>query len=243
MDSDNTDRQRMIEQHLGLVHRVVRQLGGRVPRGLDHDDLVAFGTMGLIEAVDRYDGSKGHNFAAFAAPRIRGAVLDQLRALDPLSRHVRRHVKVIERSTVELTQQLGRAPTRTEVVDAAGIDEGQYRRATSISSRVPVSLDAWFSADADGDGDSNLGDRLPDPNGDDFTEHVEEEELLQELARAVEALPERERTVIALRFYEGLTLREIARVFDVSETRVSQLCARAVGRLRARIAGPAQLAA
>lgn len=243
MSSDTRDRDQMIEQHLGLVHRVVRQLGGHIPRGLDHDDLVAFGTMGLIEAVDRYDGSKGHNFAAFAAPRIRGAILDQLRAMDPLSRHMRRHVKEIERSTMQLTQQLGRAPTRAEIVGAAGLDEQQYRRATSISARVPVSLDAWFSTDADGDGESSPDDRLSDPDAEDFTERVEEEELLRELAQAVAALPERERTVIALRFHEGLTLREIAQVFDVSETRVSQLCARAVGRLRARLAGPTQRAA
>lgn len=243
MDSNNDNRQSMIREHLPLVHRVVRHMGSKAPNGMDYEDLVAFGTIGLIEAVDRFDGTRGHNFAAFAAPRIRGAIIDQLRVMDPLSRHVRRHVKEIERSAVELTQALGRTPTRVEIARAAGIDPEQYYRATAISARVPVSLDAWFSSDPEGDGEASMDDRLADPNGTDFTEHIEEEELLGDLARAVEGLPERERLVVSLRFYEGLTLREIAEIFNVSETRVSQLCARAVSRLRSKIAGPAPLAA
>jgi RNA polymerase sigma factor for flagellar operon FliA len=224
-------REALIAQHMGLVRHVASRwaaMGGGV---LDRDDLVGYGTIGLIEAVDRYDYERGNGFASYAIHRIRGAMLDAARSLDPLPRTVRRRVSQVDRARSALTPSLGREPLREELCNAAGLTEGEYRDAMTVASRMAISLESLVGQD-DGNRD-NPGFLQPtDPADDAFTGDIETRELLDDLAEAIARLPERERLVVTLYFKEGLDLREVAAVLDVSASRISQLKTRALGKLR-----------
>ncbi|GIW12749.1 MAG: RNA polymerase sigma factor FliA [Tepidiforma sp.] len=225
------EQQRLVMQYAPLVRRVARTLPLEIPGLLEFEDAVGYGTCGLVEAVRRYDPSKGTNFHAYAVQRIRGAMIDAFRRMDRLSRTMRQKARDVQRAQSELEVLLGRTPTETETADHMGVSLDQYREATSHARWVTVSLDRML--ERDDDGDSFPAAEMPTAEEDiDFTRTFEEKELYEDLARSVAALPERERLVISLYYVERLTMRDIAAVLQVSETRVSQLHAQAVKRLR-----------
>ncbi len=218
-------------QYAPLVRRVARSLPLEIPGLLEFEDAVGYGTCGLVEAVRRYDPSKGTNFHAYAVRRIRGSMIDAFRRMDRLSRTMRQKAREVQRAQGELETSLGRTPSEQETAEHMGISISQFRDASANARWVTISLDRIL--DKDDAGDSFPAAEMPTSDEDiDFTRGFEEKELHQELARAVQTLPERERLVIALYYVEHLTMKDISLVLSVSETRVSQLHAQAVKRLR-----------
>ena len=225
------EQQQLVMQYAPLVRRVARSLPLEIPGLLEFEDAVGYGTCGLVEAVRRYDPSKGTNFHAYAVQRIRGSMIDAFRRMDRLSRTMRQKARDVQRAQGELENVLGRSPNDREAAAHLGITLEQYRSAHSNSRWVTVSLDRML--EKDDDGDSFPAAEMPTAEEDiDFTRGFEEKELYEDLARSVQALPERERLVVSLYYVEHLTMKDIANVLSVSETRVSQLHAQAVKRLR-----------
>lgn len=225
------EQQKLVMQYAPLVRRVARSLPLEIPGLLEYEDAVGYGTCGLVEAVRRYDPTKGTNFHAYAVRRIRGSMIDAFRRMDRLSRTMRQKARDVQKAQGELEVSLGRTPTEGEAATHMGISIEAYREATSNARWVTVSLDRMLERDADGD--SFPAAEMPTNDDDiDFTRIFEERELYDDLVKAVGGLPERERLVIALYYVEKLTMKDIAAVLNVSETRVSQLHGQAVKRLR-----------
>jgi RNA polymerase sigma factor for flagellar operon FliA len=226
------EQQELVIQYTPLVRRVARSLPLEIPGVLEFEDAVGYGTCGLIEAVRRYDPSKGTNFHAYAIRRIRGSMIDAFRRMDRLSRTMRQKARDVQRAQSQLEMTLGRTPSEQETAEHLGMSIDEYRDASANGRWVTVSLDRLLERDTDTD-TSFPGAEMPtDDDGLDFTRRFDEREMLEDLANAVQVLPERERLVISLYYVEQLTMRDIALVLDVSETRVSQLHAQAVRRLR-----------
>ncbi len=228
------DRDALIEQYAPLVKYVVGRLAIALPGILDYEDILSYGTIGLIEALDRYDPSKGVKFETFAIARIRGAIIDALRALDRLPRSVRQKAKRLDQVTSQLTNELGREPTDEELALALGMDLETFHQTLIDTSWVTVSLDGLL--DRDEQTDTGMTDLPADPNQEDFTLDIERRQLREALARAIRSLPEREALILSLYYRDELTMREIAEILEISESRVCQLHARALSRLRARLA-------
>lgn len=225
------EQQRLVLQYTPLVRKIARTLPLEIPGVLEYEDAVGYGTCGLVEAVRRYDPTKGTNFHAYAVRRIRGAMIDAFRRMDRLSRTMRQKARDVQRAQSELQALLGRDPTEEETAEHMGLTLPEYREAATHTKWVTVSLDRMLTKDEEGD--SFPAAEMPTAEEDlDFTKSFEERELYEELVEAVKALPDRERLVISLYYVERLTMRDIAAVLNVSETRVSQLHAQAVRRLR-----------
>lgn len=225
------NRDALILQYLPLVRHVVRQLSstGTVAY-FEKEDLVSYGTIGLIQAIDRFDADRGPQFIGYATHRIRGAIIDAIRTVDPLPRGVRRRVREIDQATDDLTARLGRQPTATEVQEAAGVTAGEYDDAITMRSLQVVPLET-STDDEDRYAPST---HVAADDGDSPCDAFEKREMLELLAQAVECLPEREKRVIALSFSGSRTLAEIGNDLGVSASRVSQLRARGVERIRSR---------
>jgi RNA polymerase sigma factor for flagellar operon FliA len=230
-------RDRLILTYAPLVKYVAGRLGSGLPAHVEEGDLVSYGLLGLISAIERYDPDRDIKFETFAMARIRGAIIDELRALDWVPRSVRSRARQIELALGELEAKLGRAPTDEEVAAKVGITVDELEESlTDISRSSIAALDELWSVSSEGDQVSLL-DTLEDPGSVKPAEALDETEVREALADAISRLPEREKLVITLYYYEELTLREIGEVLGVTESRVSQLHTKAVLRLKSRIAG------
>ena len=209
-----------------------------LPAHVDEADLISYGLGGLISAIERFDLSREIKFETYAITRIRGAILDELRTLDWVPRSVRARAREFERTNMKLEARLQRAPTDEEMAAELEISLDEFQEALlQISNSTIVALDElWNVSDSTGDQVSLL-DTLPDRRAPDPLMLVNQSELRDRIADAIAALPEREKLVIALYYYENLTLREIGEVLGVTESRVSQLHTKAVLRLRSKLAG------
>jgi len=226
------DRDVAIQQYAPLVKYVVGRLAIGLPAILDYEDILSYGTIGLIEALDRYDASKGVKFETYAISRIRGSIIDALRSLDRLPRSVRQKAKRLEQVTVELTRVHGREPTDQELAEAMEMTITQFNKTLVDSSWVTVSLDGLLDRD---DGEGNGAELPPDPDEEDFTGNLEKQEVLESLTEAVRSLPEREWLIVSLYYKDEMTMKEIAQILEISESRVCQLHGRALSRLRTRM--------
>lgn len=225
-------RDAMIEQWMPLVRSVVRQMQSRGSlRTFDSDDLVGYGTLGLIQAVDRYDASRGVSFPSYAVSRIRGAIVDAMREADLLTRGVRGSATRLELVTERLTVRLQRTPTRDEIQQEARLNDREYDRAASAARVRVVSFDQ-LSAGAREDDHVRSEPLQLAADTEPVGAAIEHRELVAELATAIRALPEREKLVLSLYWWEGLTLKEVGQVLGVSESRVTQIRMRAIDRLR-----------
>src|SRR6266581_407752 len=220
---DQALRDRLILTYAPLVKYVAGRLGSGLPAHVDEGDLVSYGLLGLIGAIERYDPERDIKFETYAIARIRGAIIDELRALDWVPRSVRARARQIERAIGEL---------EAELEDSL----------TDISRSSIAALDELWSVSGEGDQVSLL-DTLEDPGSIRPAEALDETELREILGDAISRLPEREKLVITLYYYEELTLREIGEVLGVTESRISQLHTKAILRLKARLAGAAARAA
>ena len=191
------DREAAIRQYAPLVKYVVGRLAIGLPAILDYEDILSYGTIGLIEALDRFDGSKGVKFETYAISRIRGAIIDALRSLDRLPRSVRQKARRLEQIHTEFEREHGREPTDEEAAALMGLTLEQYNQALIDASWVTVSLDGLLDRDNNEDGTAPT--ELPaDPNEEDFTERLEKRQLLDALTAAIKTLPEREWLIISL---------------------------------------------
>ena len=225
-----TDRLATIEQYLPLVRHIVFQVAVHFPRHVDREELARAGTLGLVEAAQRYDEARGVPFQRFAAQRIRGAILDAVRASDWAPRSVRTLARTLEHTASRLTIDLGRRPTTDEVAAAMSTTPEQLLRLQGrIHRSVVLALDHHV---ADADEDSTLGELVMDLVNPEPSEALEERELLGYLRDAVRLLPERHRLVVIGYFIEGRTSSDLARFLGVTESRVSQLRSEAIAMLR-----------
>ncbi len=229
------DREAAIQQYAPLVKYVVGRLAIGLPAILDYEDILSYGTIGLIEALDRFDGSKGVKFETYAISRIRGAIIDALRALDRLPRSVRQKAKRLDAIHTAFVLEHGREPNDEEAAAAMGLTLDQYHTTLVDCSWVTVSLDGLLDRDQNDDGAAPT--EMPaDPNEEDFTRRLEKRQMLDALTGAIKLLPEREWLIVSLYYKDEMTMREIAQILDISESRVCQLHGRALGRLRSRLA-------
>jgi RNA polymerase sigma factor FliA len=220
----DAEREALILDHLPLLHHIVGRLVLELPPRTDRDDLLGFGMIGLVEAADSFDPSRGLKFSTYAFPRIRGAILDELRRMDFLPRGRRERVRELDAAVRELEQRHGAPPSPEQIAAhlSVTLDEVDEILASARSAGM-VSLE---------DGPSEeLYSLLADPRTDDPVDSAQFEELKVLLVRSIAALPETERTVITLYYAEGLLLKEIGELLGVTESRVSQVHSRALYRL------------
>lgn len=234
-------RDAMILQYAGLVKYVAGRLAITLPPSLDWEDILSYGTMGLIEAVDRYDEARGVKFETFAITRIRGAIIDQLRSLDWVPRLARRRAREAERAHAALEDELGRLPNRAEIAEQMGISREDYDKILLESGTSVISLDNTVTILGDST-QTLLLETIEDPNATNPFAHAERAELEHQLAEAISHLPDREQMILSLYYRDELTLKEISTVLEISESRACQLHARAVLRLRSALASFAQSA-
>ncbi len=236
-DGDERARERLVVAYSPLVKYVAGRMASGLPSHVEEGDLISYGLIGLIGAIERYDLEREIKFETFAVSRIKGAIIDELRTLDWVPRSVRAKARDVERTHAELENQLQRAPTEEEMAVKLGVEVDDFRTTLlEIANSSILALDdLWTIADADG-GQISLLDTIRDPHAVDPQEEMNALELKDRLADAIESLPDRERLVIALYYYENLTLREIGEVLGVTESRVSQLHTKAVLGLRGRLA-------
>jgi RNA polymerase sigma factor for flagellar operon FliA len=232
-------RDRLIVMYSPLVKYVAGRLGSGLPAHVDEGDLVSYGLLGLIGAIERYDPDRDIKFETYAIARIRGSIIDELRALDWVPRSVRSRAREIERAIAALEAKLGRAPTDEEISQKVGISVDELEESlTDIARSSIAALDELWSVSGEGDQVSLL-DTLEDPDSVRPADALDETELREILGDAISRLPEREKLVVTLYYYEELTLREIGEVLGVTESRISQLHTKAILRLKARLAGAA----
>jgi RNA polymerase sigma factor FliA len=241
--NDRSLRDRLILTYAPLVKFVAGRLGASLPSHVDEQDLVSYGLLGLISAIERYDPDREIKFETYAIVRIKGAIIDELRSLDWVPRSVRSRAREIERAIVELERTLMRAPTDEEIAAKVGISSDELDRSLfEISRSSMAALDELWTPQGGGD-QVALIDTIEDAGGADPEFSLEQTELNEALAEAIARLPEREKLVVTLYYYEELTLREIGEVLGVTESRVSQLHTKAVLRLKARLSGGSRAAA
>lgn len=228
------DKNDLLKRFAPLVRHVVERVAATLPRNVDHEDLYSAGVLGLLDAHAKFDTRKGVKFETYAVWRIKGAVLDQLRALDWASRSMRRKARNLDGVTRKLDQKLGRAASEEEVARELKMSrEDFYRLLDHVRGAVLVSLDETRTSDGEDQG--TLADHLADPNVIDLEARLEDDQTRRLLLRTIDLLPEQERLVVALYYYEHLTLKEIGRTLGISESRVSQVHTRAMSRLKLRI--------
>jgi RNA polymerase sigma factor FliA len=221
---------------------LVKYVAGRVLSGLpghvEEADLISYGLVGLISAIDRFEPERQVKFETYAIPRIRGAIIDELRTLDWVPRSVRARARAIERANVKLEHRLQRAPTDDEIAAELDItlDEFQDSLLRISNSSIAALDEVWTVSDVTGD-EVSLLDTIEDRASPDPARAAGAADLKDRVAEAVARLPEREKIVIGLYYYGNLTLREIGEVLDITESRVSQLHTKAVLRLRSHMPG------
>jgi RNA polymerase sigma factor for flagellar operon FliA len=231
------DRQReeSLRRYAPLVKYVVDRIATSLPKSIEKEDLVNTAIIGLFDALEKYDPDRGTKFETYAIWRIKGAVLDELRSLDWVSRTTRRKARNLERICCALDQKLGRTATEPEIAKEMGITLHELLRLIEeVRGSVVLSLDQAIPVDEDHDL-TGLADMIEDDDSPNALAKIEEEENKKLLLHAINNLSEQERLVVALYYYEEMTLKEIGETLMISESRVSQIHTKAILRLRGRM--------
>jgi RNA polymerase sigma factor FliA len=232
---DLSRKDEAIKRYFPLVKYVVDKIATGLPKSIEREDLINTALIGLFDAMEKYDAERGTKFETYAIWRIKGAVLDELRSLDWASRTTRRKAREIERVCQALDQRLGRAATEQEMADAMGLSLHEFMRVLEeVRGTVLLSLDQSLQVDDDHDL-AGLADMIEDKSVEDTLSHIEDEESRHLLLDMVNGLTEQERLVVALYYYEEMTLKEIGEALKISESRVSQIHTKAILRLKGRI--------
>ncbi|OFW67298.1 MAG: hypothetical protein A2Z12_06215 [Actinobacteria bacterium RBG_16_68_21] len=236
---DKRAREGLILHFSPLVKFVAGRVGVGLPRNVEQADLISYGMFGLIDAIDKFEPERGFKFETYAVNRIKGAILDELRALDWVPRSVRSRAREIQRSLDELEHKLKRSATEEELAAHMGVAlETLQTQLGEIAGLGFVALDELI--DPSERGSATMGDILSDPKGVDPGSSFEQQENRFVLTDAISRLPERERLVVTLYYYEGLTLAEIGEVLGVTESRICQIHTKSVMSLRNRMLEPGQ---
>jgi RNA polymerase sigma factor for flagellar operon FliA len=228
-------RDAFIRQYAPLVKYVAGKVAQGMPHNVEFDDLVGFGVFGLLDAIAKYDPDKAVKFKTYAVTRIRGAIFDELRSIDWVPRSVRQKTKEIEEAVVNLEAKLGRPANDNEIAGSLGVSEEELQQTLlKISGTSVLSLnDVWYLGD---DSDKiSIGESIESPASMNPDTIVEKDEIKRVIVQAINELPDKEKKVLVLYYYEDLTLKEIGQVLDVTESRVSQLHTKAILRLRTKL--------
>jgi RNA polymerase sigma factor for flagellar operon FliA len=237
--ADGRLRERLILHYSPLVKHVAGRVSGGLPPNVDAGDCVSYGIFGLIDAIEKFDPDRGISFEPYAMRRIRGAILDELRALDWIPRSVRAKARAVERAYATLEARLRRTPSEAELAEELDLSVPELHQVFGQLSVVNVlALDELLSVTDDRPGAMSLGETLEDAGAEDPVAVFESQETRQLLAGAVADLPERERAVVTLYYFEGRTLADIGRALGVSESRVSQIHTKVMLALRQKLAEP-----
>jgi RNA polymerase sigma factor FliA len=233
-------RERLILHYSPLVKFVAGRVAAGLPQNIEQSDLVSYGVFGLIDAIDKFDPERGFKFETYAISRIKGAIIDELRSIDWVPRSVRAKARAIERAYSKLENELRRNPADGEVAAELGMSQQELDSTLSqISFTGLVALDEILGGPNGerGGGSSTLGDTITD-GGHDPVEAFEIDEMKHLLADLINRMADRERLVLTLYYYEGLTLAEIGDVLGVTESRVCQIHTKAILQLRGRLSEP-----
>ena len=228
-------RDQLLHEHLGLVHHVARQMSKTLAVKADFDELVSSGSMGLMSALEAFEVDRGLAFSTFAAPRIRGAILDELRRQDHVPRSIRRKTREISQARETLGRVMGRAPSDREVADHLGVDLPtlwKWRSDVEGAHHVPLDRSA---NESEATAPTPI-EVLADESGDAVDDLLNREQEVHHLRDAILNLKEQERTVLSLYYFEELKLHEIADILNLTESRVSQIRSKALQKLRAELA-------
>ena len=226
------DRDALIRQHAPLVRRIAHHMISKLPPNVELDDLIQVGMIGLADALSRYESSQGVQFETFASQRIRGAMLDELRDNDWMSRSSRKGQKDIEQTLRRLEQRLGRAPRESEIAEAMDLSLEEYQ---SLLGRVRGTQLVYLEDFTGEDGDESFLDRYVADSSADPLAMLRDHRLRAALVQAIENLPEREKYVMGMYYEHDMNLKEIAAVLEVTESRVCQLHSQAIARLRTKM--------
>jgi RNA polymerase sigma factor for flagellar operon FliA len=228
-------RDMFVKQYAPLVKYVAGKVAVGMPHNVDFDDLVGFGVFGLIDAINKFDPNKHVKFKTYAVTRIRGAIFDELRSIDWVPRSVRQKTREIEDTVHQLEASLGRAASDSEIAAEMGVSEDDFQKTMmKISSTSILSLnDVWYTSEENDH--VSIVDSIESPKSLNPDTIVEKEEVKRVIVQAINELPEKEKKVLVLYYYEDLTLKEIGKVLEVTESRISQLHTKAIMRLRSRL--------
>jgi RNA polymerase sigma factor for flagellar operon FliA len=229
-------RNELVSYYTYLVRYIVNRFPPTYSPLYDHDDLFGYGMLGLLDAIDKYDLSKGVKFETYALTRIKGTILDYMRKLDWVPRSIRQKAKNISEICGKLEGELKRAATDMEISSALGISKEEYwETIQQIGQANIIYLEEEILNSISGEDNKRLLDFISDVDGQDPLTFIQVEETKQLLAESIRSLPEKERLVITMYYYEGLTLKEIGLVMNLSESRISQLHTKAIMRMRGKL--------
>jgi RNA polymerase sigma factor for flagellar operon FliA len=229
-------REQIVLEHTPLIRYIVNRIAVRLPSHIDLDDLHNTGVIGLMDAIEKYDPDKNCKFKTYAEFRIKGAILDQLRSLDWVPRSVRQKSRRLERAYGEVEQRLGRSANEDEVADSLGLQLDKFHELLNQVRGISlVNLEEIRGTNADGDRTGTYADIIEDVNSENPFASLKLSESKQVIAQTIGALPEKERLVISLYYYEDLNMKEIGGILGITESRVCQIHTKAVLRLRAKL--------
>jgi RNA polymerase sigma factor FliA len=229
------NRDRLILHYSPLVKYVAGRVAVGLPQNVEQSDLVSYGIFGLIDAIEKFDLGRGYKFETYAIARIKGAILDELRSIDWVPRSVRAKARSLEKAYAKLESELHRTPTDEELASELGVTDEQLQVSLNQISFIGlVALDEMLSPGGERGESLSLGETVADPTAGPVATY-EIEEMRQILAEAINRMPDREKVVLTLYYYEGLTLAEIGQVLGVTESRVCQIHTKAVLQLRSRL--------
>ncbi len=227
------DHNAMLQQYSPLVRRLAHQMIAKLPANVEIDDLIQVGMIGLNDALSRYDAAQGVQFETFATQRIRGAMLDELRGADWMSRGTRKQQRMIEAAVHKLEQRLGRPPQESEIAREMGITLAEYQDLLNkVRGTQLVYLEDIGGSDEDDYLDRHVADTEADP-----LRMLNDQRLRRALVEAIKTLPEREQYVMSMYYEQDMNLKEIAAVLGVTESRVCQLHSQSIARLRVKLRG------
>ncbi len=231
LTKDPAVREKLIIEYSYLIKFIAGRLNIYFGSNVEYDDLVGFGVFGLIDAIDKFDIRKGVKFETYASLRIRGSIIDSIREMDWVPRSLRQKNKELEKIYAEMENELGHAATDKEVADKLGISlDDFYKLINDVNVSSMVSLEEFLEQNYE------IGVDVPNASKDDRPErHIEKIELKEILGDAIDKLPEKEKTVVSLYYFDELTLKEISAIMKVSESRISQLHTKAILRLRGKL--------
>jgi RNA polymerase sigma factor for flagellar operon FliA len=227
-------RNKIIMDYAHLIKYIAQKIASRLPSNIDLDDLFSAGVIGLMDAIDKYDPSRDNKFKTYAEFRVRGAMLDELRNQDWVPRSVRESNKKEDKAKLELEHKLGRPPTERETADFLEIPLEEYQERMGRTRVSLMSLEELGGTSSNSDKKSLL-DCLENPNSKNPFVHLKSKGVRDIIIKTVEELPEKQKLVLSLYYYEDLNLKEIGRILDVTESRVSQLHTQAVQKMKLKL--------
>ena len=229
------NREEVIVKYSPMIKYVANRIAMRLPPHIEVDDLISVGVLGLMDAISKYDSTRGAKFKTYAEFRVRGAILDELRSMDWVPRSIRQKASQVDKVVVALQSKLRRQPEDEEVAKEMGLSLDQFHNTLNETKSIPIFSLEDLGIEKESGEQQSLLDCLAGKADADPQTQIRLVELKEIIAKAIDALPEKERLMVSLYYYEELTMKEIGAVLDITESRVSQIHSKAVYRLRTKL--------